>query len=131
MVAVSIPTVVRQTFQPARCGYTLRVISETLYSPEYITSKHTQKLYHDHTMEFAIAYYIHTISILFPYTISNAISMKIGFPTISNEDPCYFRSKDLEKPAYRRSTSLYKCLAILSATARAVLRDVMNIINCK
>ena len=44
-VAGSIPTVVRQTFQPARCGYTLRVTSKTLYSPEYITPKHTQK-YH-------------------------------------------------------------------------------------
>ena len=28
-VAGSIPTVVRPTFQPARCGYTLRVTSET------------------------------------------------------------------------------------------------------
>ena len=27
-VAGSIPTVVRQTFQPGRCGYTLRVTSE-------------------------------------------------------------------------------------------------------
>jgi hypothetical protein len=26
--------VVRLTFQPARCGYTLRVTSKTLYSPE-------------------------------------------------------------------------------------------------
>ena len=33
------------TFQPARCGYTLRVTSKTLYSPEYITSKHTQLNY--------------------------------------------------------------------------------------
>ena len=44
-VAGSIPTVVRLTFQPARCGYALRVTSKTLYSPEYITPKHTQK-YH-------------------------------------------------------------------------------------
>jgi hypothetical protein len=36
--------VVRLTFQPARCGYTLRVTSKTLYSHEYITSKHTQKI---------------------------------------------------------------------------------------
>jgi hypothetical protein len=36
--------VVRLTFQPAWCGYTLRVTSKTLYSPEYITSKHTQKI---------------------------------------------------------------------------------------
>jgi hypothetical protein len=43
-VAGSIPTVVRLTFQPVRCGYTLRVTSKTLYSPEYITSKHTQKI---------------------------------------------------------------------------------------
>ena len=43
-VAGSIPTVVRLTFQPARCRYTLRVTSKTLYSPEYITSKHTQKI---------------------------------------------------------------------------------------
>jgi hypothetical protein len=35
--------VVRLTFQPARCRYTFRVTSKTLYSPEYITSKHTQK----------------------------------------------------------------------------------------
>jgi hypothetical protein len=36
--------VVRQTFQPARCGYTLRVhTSEILYSPEYVISKHRQK----------------------------------------------------------------------------------------
>jgi hypothetical protein len=42
-VAGSIPTVVRQTFQPSRCGYILRVTSETLYSPEYITPKHTPK----------------------------------------------------------------------------------------
>jgi hypothetical protein len=33
--------VVRQTFQLARCGCTLRVTSETLYSLKYITSKHT------------------------------------------------------------------------------------------
>ena len=32
-----IPTVVRQTFQLARCGCTLRVTSQTSYSPEYIT----------------------------------------------------------------------------------------------
>ena len=43
-VAVSIPTVVKLTFQPARCGYTLRVTSKTLYSPEYITPKHTQNI---------------------------------------------------------------------------------------
>ena len=43
MFAGSIPTVVRLTFQPAWCGYTLRVTSKTLYSPEYITSKHTPK----------------------------------------------------------------------------------------
>ena len=36
-----IPTVVRQTFQLARCGCTLRVTSQTLYSPKYITP--TQK----------------------------------------------------------------------------------------
>jgi hypothetical protein len=35
--------VVRLTFQLARCGYTLRVTSKTIYSPGYITSKHTQK----------------------------------------------------------------------------------------
>jgi hypothetical protein len=28
-----------------RCGYTLRATSKTIYSPKYITSKHTQK-YH-------------------------------------------------------------------------------------
>jgi hypothetical protein len=39
----AIPTVVRLTFQPARCGYTLRVASKTLYSPECITSKDTHK----------------------------------------------------------------------------------------
>jgi hypothetical protein len=33
--------VVRLTFQPAWCGYTLGVTSKTLCSPEYITSKHT------------------------------------------------------------------------------------------
>jgi hypothetical protein len=40
-----ISTPVRLTFQPARwqCRYTLRVTSKTLYSPEYIPSKHTQK----------------------------------------------------------------------------------------
>ena len=42
-IAGSIPTVVRLTFQLSRCGYTLRVTSKTLYSPECITSKHTQK----------------------------------------------------------------------------------------
>ena len=42
--AGSIPTVIRLTFQPARCGYTLRVTSKTLYSPEYTTPKHTQKI---------------------------------------------------------------------------------------
>jgi hypothetical protein len=31
----SIPNVVRQTFQLARCGCTLRVTSQTSYSPEY------------------------------------------------------------------------------------------------
>ena len=35
---------VRLNFQPVRCGYTLRITSKTLYSPEYITSKHTQKI---------------------------------------------------------------------------------------
>jgi hypothetical protein len=34
--------VVKQTFQLARCGCTLRVTSQTSYSPEYITP-HTQK----------------------------------------------------------------------------------------
>jgi hypothetical protein len=39
--------VVRQTSQLARCGYTLRVTSQTLYSPEYITQTHTHT--HTHT----------------------------------------------------------------------------------
>jgi hypothetical protein len=42
-VSGSIPTVVRLIFQPARCGYTLRVTLKTLYSPEYVTSKYTPK----------------------------------------------------------------------------------------
>ena len=42
-VAGLIPTVVRLTFQPTRCGYTLRVTSKTIYSSEYITSKCTHK----------------------------------------------------------------------------------------
>jgi hypothetical protein len=41
-VVGSIPTVVRQTFQLARCGCTLRVTLETSYSPEYITPTHTK-----------------------------------------------------------------------------------------
>ena len=40
-VAGSIPTVVRQTFQPAQCGCTLRVTPQT-YSPEYTTPTHTK-----------------------------------------------------------------------------------------
>ena len=40
-VAGSIPTVAKQTFQLARCGYTLRVTSQTSYSPAYITPTHT------------------------------------------------------------------------------------------
>ena len=40
-VAGSIPTVVRQTFQPARCGCTLRVTLQASFSPEYITPTHT------------------------------------------------------------------------------------------
>ena len=43
-IAGSIPTVVRQTCQLARCGCTLRVTSQTSYSPEYITPTHTKKL---------------------------------------------------------------------------------------
>jgi hypothetical protein len=41
-VVGSIPTVVRQTFQLARCGCTLRVTPQTSYSPEYITPTHTK-----------------------------------------------------------------------------------------
>jgi hypothetical protein len=41
--------VVRQTSQLARCGYTLRVTSQTLYSPEYITPTHTHKISRRHT----------------------------------------------------------------------------------
>ena len=41
-VADSIPTVVKQTFQLARCGCTLRVTSQTSYSLEYITPTHTK-----------------------------------------------------------------------------------------
>ena len=41
-VVVSIPTVVRQTFQLAQCGCTLRVTSQPTYSPEYITPTHTK-----------------------------------------------------------------------------------------
>ncbi len=37
-VAGSIPTVVRQIFQLARCGYTLRITPQTHSTPEYITS---------------------------------------------------------------------------------------------
>jgi hypothetical protein len=44
-VSGSIPIVIRLTFQPAWCEYTLRETSKTLYSPEYITPKHAQK-YH-------------------------------------------------------------------------------------
>ena len=37
-VVGSIPTVARPIFfKPARCGYTLRVTSQTSYSPEYTT----------------------------------------------------------------------------------------------
>ena len=36
-VAGSIPTVIGKTFQLARCGCTVRVTSQTSYSPEYIT----------------------------------------------------------------------------------------------
>ena len=43
-IAGSIPTVVWQTFQLARCGCTLRVTSQTSYSPEYITP--TQKIFY-------------------------------------------------------------------------------------
>jgi hypothetical protein len=44
-VAVSIPTVVRQTFQQlARCGCTLRVTPQTSYSPEYITPTHRKSI---------------------------------------------------------------------------------------
>jgi hypothetical protein len=42
-VAALIPTGARLTFQLAGCGYTIRVTSQTLHSPEYITSKCTQK----------------------------------------------------------------------------------------
>jgi hypothetical protein len=45
MLAGSIPTVVRQTFQLARCGCTLRVTSQTSSSPEYITPTHIKE-YH-------------------------------------------------------------------------------------
>jgi hypothetical protein len=34
--------VAKLTFQLARCGYTLRVTSQTSYSPEYITPTHTK-----------------------------------------------------------------------------------------
>ena len=44
-VAGSIPTVVRQTFQPARCGCTLRVTPQTSYSPEYITPTHNHGIF--------------------------------------------------------------------------------------
>jgi hypothetical protein len=40
-------TVVRQPFQLARCGCTLRVTPQTSYSPEYITPTHTKSMkYH-------------------------------------------------------------------------------------
>ena len=39
-VAGSIPTLIRQTFQLALCGCTLRVTSQTSYSPECITPTH-------------------------------------------------------------------------------------------
>ena len=43
MVAGSIPTVVRQTFQVARCeSCPLRVTSQTSYSSEYITPTYTE-----------------------------------------------------------------------------------------
>jgi hypothetical protein len=35
---------VRQAFQLARCGCTLRVTPQTSYSPEYITPTHTKSL---------------------------------------------------------------------------------------
>jgi hypothetical protein len=50
-VAGSITIVVRQTFQPARCGYTCNQSNtRNIYSPEYITSnsKHTQKNAYTH-----------------------------------------------------------------------------------
>jgi hypothetical protein len=39
--------VAKQTFQLARCGCTLRVTSQTSYSPEYISNTNTHK-YHKH-----------------------------------------------------------------------------------
>ena len=40
--ASSIPTVAKLTFQLALCGCTLRVTSQTPYSPEYITPTHRE-----------------------------------------------------------------------------------------
>ena len=44
-VAGSIPTVVRQIFQIALCGYTLRVTPQTHFTPEYITPKNNLILF--------------------------------------------------------------------------------------
>jgi hypothetical protein len=41
---VRFPPWSQQTFQPARCGYTVRVTSQTSYSPEYITRTHTKNV---------------------------------------------------------------------------------------
>ena len=53
-IAGSIPTVVRQTVQLARCGCTLRVTSQASYSPDYITPTHTQKYYYCIELLFTI-----------------------------------------------------------------------------
>jgi hypothetical protein len=37
---VRFPPLTKLTFQLARCGFLLRVISQTSYSPEYITPTH-------------------------------------------------------------------------------------------
>jgi hypothetical protein len=66
--------VVKLTFQPARCGYTLRVTSKTLYSPEYITSKHTQKnIYYVSEMSL-YRYLLSTQSCFMTSCIDNVIS---------------------------------------------------------
>ncbi|CAB4035835.1 AMP deaminase 2 isoform X2, partial [Paramuricea clavata] len=57
-VAGSIPTMVKQTFQLAGGGCTLRVTSQTSYSPEYITNQHT----HTHTHKVSLRNFENTNS---------------------------------------------------------------------
>jgi hypothetical protein len=122
---------VRLNFQPVRCGYTLRITSKTLYSPEYITSKHTQKISwpyseipHTRTQYMHLASYS-SVGRALDYTPKVADSNRCGYTL-------RVTSKTLYSPEYITSKHKQKshCVTMTTTSNTSYSKNTMVLSSC-